>query len=128
MIVSVIAWVLIVARFAIGLLPFVAMRPLGRRLGFPEAEICATSTLFARMFGVRDVGLGAILLLGLHHPEWLAAAFLGNAACDACDGVSLVVSLLRREPIAGPARWFLLSASVGVTLGLAGWALARGMG
>jgi len=126
MIVLAIACVLIAARFTIGLLPFLAMRSVGLRLGFPAPEICATSTLFARMFGVRDVGLGVILLLGLRHPEWLPAAFLGNAICDACDAASLVASIRRREPILRPARLFLASALIGVVLSGIGFVLAGG--
>lgn len=123
-----IACVLIAARFAIGLLPFLALRSIGLRLGFPAPELCATSTLFARMFGVRDVGLGVILLLGLHHPEWLPAAFLGNVVCDACDAASLVASIRRREPILRPALLFLVTASIGVVLGGIGFVLSGGLG
>lgn len=128
MIVLAIASVLIAARLAIGMLPFLAMRSVGLRLGFPAPELCATSTLFARMFGVRDVGLGVILLLGLRHPEWLSAAFLGNVVCDACDAASLAASIRRREPILRPARLFLATASIGVVLGGIGFVLSGGLG
>src|SRR5262249_23083346 len=47
-------------RAAIGVAPFVAAGPVSRLLGFPAAQDTPTSRLMGRLFGVRDVALGAL--------------------------------------------------------------------
>ncbi len=56
-------------RIALGLAPFVAAGPASRLLGFPVAHDNPTARLMARMFGVRDIGLGVLAFYALAHPE-----------------------------------------------------------
>lgn len=86
-------------RVALGLAPFVAAGPASRLLGFPPSHDNATSRLMARLFGVRDVGLGVLVLYAIRHPEAASFIFLFNAATDAGDAFSAGVPLLRRDGI-----------------------------
>lgn len=52
-----------IGRILLGLAPFVAVTPLLRVFGIPKEEDTTTARLFARLFGVRDIGSA----------RWLAA-------------------------------------------------------
>jgi Domain of unknown function (DUF4267) len=106
-------------RIAIGAAPFVAAGASSRMLGFPKTHDTATARLMARMFGVRDIGLGVLVFWALRHPEALPFVMLLNAAMDAGDLASILVPLVKRQ---GIDRAALASAAFAVTGGL-GWLL-----
>jgi len=87
------------ARIMIGLAPFVAARLVSAKLGFPEAHDNPTARLMARLFGVRDVGLGVLAFYAVLHPATAAFVMLFNAAMDAGDLVSAGVPLVKRQGI-----------------------------
>lgn len=93
------ATLLSVMRFAIGLAPIVAASVTSRLLGFPAEHDNATARLMARLFGVRDIGLGAIVLMNLSDPIALRKAFFLNLAMDLGDAAMISIPLLRRQGI-----------------------------
>ena len=88
-----------IVRVALGLAPFIAAGPLSRLLGFPVAHDTATTRLMARLFGVRDIGLGLIAFFVLSHPEMLVPMAIFQALMDGGDLVSIAIPLLRRDGI-----------------------------
>lgn len=111
---------LAVARTLLGLAPIVAARATSRLLGFPEAHDNPTARLMARLFGVRDIGLGAMVVLALGHPIATHIALQVNLAMDLGDVVMISVPLLRRQGVdraAGLCLFFALA-------GAAAWVLA----
>jgi hypothetical protein len=103
-------------RMAIGLAPFLAPGPGAALLGFPAAHDTPTSRLMARLFGVRDFGLGVLALAALHGEVELGFALLFNAAMDAGDVASIAIPLVRRQGIdqaAGLSLAVALPAALG---------------
>jgi hypothetical protein len=86
-------------RIVIGAAPFLAAGPTSRLLGFPTAHDNATARLMARWFGVRDIGLGVLVLWGLHHPDILPFLLLFQAAMDAGDLLAILIPLVKRQGI-----------------------------
>jgi len=105
-----------VGRIILGVIPFVAAGPSSRILGFPESHDNATTRLMARFFGVRDVGLGALVFYGLGHAEALSFILLFNAAMDLGDLVAIGIPLVRRQGI-DRAAW--VSTGFALPAGLA---------
>lgn len=106
-------------RVAIGLAPILAARPASRLLGFPAGHDNPTARLMARLFGVRDIGLGVLVFYAIAHPELAAAIFLFNALTDAADLAVISIPLARDQGIDRGAALSALAAAGG---GL-GWLL-----
>ena len=104
-------------RMVLGAAPFVAAGPAARLLGFPKSHDNATTRLMGRFFGVRDIGLGVLVLWALRHREALPFVMLFNAAMDAGDFVAISIPLVKRQ---GIDRGAALSAVFAMTGGL-GW-------
>ncbi len=100
-----------IGRVLIGLAPFVAARPASRLLGFPEAHDSPTTRLMARLFGIRDVGLGVLVFWAIATPAVLPFVLAFNALTDFADLVAISIPLLRRQGI-DRAAW----TSVGFAL------------
>jgi len=112
-------------RIGIGAAPFIAAGPSSRLLGFPANHDNPTTRLMARMFGVRDIGLGVLVLWGLRHPETLPFIMLFQAATDAGDFLSMLIPLIKRQ---GIDRAALRSAGIAMSaalLWIAAWLIAR---
>lgn len=88
-----------VGRIILGLAPFVAAAPASRLMGFPAEHDSPTARLMARLFGVRDVGLGVLIFWALAHPTALAFVLLFNALTDFGDVAAIAIPLVRREGI-----------------------------
>jgi hypothetical protein len=88
-----------VGRILLGLAPFVAARPSARIMGFPVDHDNPTTRLMARLFGVRDVGLGVLVFYGLRHPETLPFLIVFNALTDFGDLLAIGIPLARRQGI-----------------------------
>lgn len=88
-----------VMRVLLGLAPFVAAGAASRLMGFPKAHDTATTRLMARLFGVRDVGLGVLVYYGIGHPAALGFILLFNALTDLGDLIAISVPLVRRQGI-----------------------------
>jgi hypothetical protein len=104
-------------RVAIGLAPLVAAGPTSRLLGFPARHDTPTARLMARMFGVRDIGLGVLAFYALRHPELRPFLFAFNALTDLGDLLAISVPLFRRQ---GIDRAAMSSAMFAIAGGL-GW-------
>jgi Domain of unknown function (DUF4267) len=105
-----------IGRIVLGVVPFVAASRASRMLGVPENHDNATGRLMARLFGVRDVGLGVLVFWALLHPGALAFVLVFNALTDFGDLAAICIPLIRREGI-DRAAWisaaFALPAGVG---------------
>lgn len=112
-------------RAVIGLGPLVAAGPLTRALGFPPGEATASATVFARLFGVRDIGLGALIAWCIPRPEtWLPLIAL-NALTDLGDLGAFVAGMRGRPDLRRPlglcsivaggavVAWGVLAAAIG---------------
>ena len=88
-----------VGRILLGLAPFLAARPSARVMGFPADHDNPTTRLMARLFGVRDIGLGVLVFYGLQHPATLAFIIIFNALTDFGDLFAIGIPLLRRQGI-----------------------------
>jgi uncharacterized protein YjeT (DUF2065 family) len=114
-----------IGRILIGLAPFVAAGPASRMLRFPAAHDSPTTRLMARLFGVRDIGLGVLVFYALAHPETALFLFLFNACMDAGDLFSIGIPIVGRQ---GIDRAAVASSVFALTGGLAWvvvWTLAR---
>jgi hypothetical protein len=101
-----------VGRIAIGLAPFIAAGPASRLLGFPQSHDNATARLMARMFGVRDIGLGVLAFYAIKHPEAAKFIFLFNAAMDAGDLLAILAA--RKDVPTGAFRSALFAIAGGL--------------
>lgn len=104
-----------VVRVLLGLAPFVAARPVSRVLALPPDHDNPTSRLMARLFGVRDVGLGVIVFYALQHPAFLPFVLVLNALTDFGDLFAILIPVLRRQGIDRAAtRFAALALPAGV--------------
>jgi hypothetical protein len=112
-----------IGRILLGIAPFVAAKPASRLLGFPSAHDNATTRLMGRFFGVRDIGLGALVFWSLAHPETLPFILLFNAVTDFGDLVAIVIPIVRRQ---GIDRAAFASAAFALPAGI-GWLTVRAL-
>ncbi|MFT5684661.1 MAG: hypothetical protein ACI8RZ_005605 [Myxococcota bacterium] len=99
-------------RVALGLAPILAPEQSSALIGFPTAHDNATTRLMARLFGVRDIGLGAIAMAATHNPTMLRRAYLFNAATDIADATMIAIPLATDAGI-DPAAWRSLGFALG---------------
>jgi hypothetical protein len=104
-------------RVLLGLIPFVAAKSSARLVGFPVDHDNPTTRLMARLFGVRDIGLGVLVFFAIRHPETLAFVVVLNALTDFGDLIAISIPLFRRQGI-DRAAW--TSAAFALPAG-AGW-------
>jgi hypothetical protein len=104
-----------VARGLLGVASIVAPSPCARLLGFPPGSDTPTARVFARLFGVRNIGLGVLVSYAVLHRELLGFMLLFNAAIDIFDLAAIAVPIVRRQGI-NRAAWsmtgFALSAAL----------------
>ncbi len=89
-----------VARIAIGGAAYVAPSVTARVFGFPADQDNGSARALGRLFAVRDVALG-LLVLGLpeDNPRVAAAVYKLNALVDGGDALTAVTALVRRHGI-----------------------------
>lgn len=105
-----------VGRILIGLAPFLAPVRSSALLGFPASHDSSTARLMARMFAVREFGLGALTFYAVAHPELLTFVIVLQALTDLGDLVAIGIPLVKREGI-DRAAW--TSAGFALPAGLA---------
>jgi hypothetical protein len=110
-------------RLAIGLAPFVAAGPAAAALGFPAAHDTPTARLMARLFGVRDAGLGVLALAAAAGTVPVGFAVLFNLGHDLADAVAAAVPLVGRHGIDRGALTSLGFALVGASAWVALYAV-----
>ena len=113
--VTVYLYALAVMRSLIGLAPIVAATTSSRMLGFPAAHDNPTARLMGRLFGVRDIGLGAFVVVALGDAPALRHALWINLFMDLGDAVMIAVPLVRRQGIDRAAGLSLTFALGGAT-------------
>lgn len=111
-------------RVLIGLAPFVAARPAANLVGFPSDHDNPTTRVMARLFGVRDVGLG-VLVVGALDSDLLPFVLLLNLATDLGDALVFAIPLVRRQGIDRGAVRSLAIAVPAATLWLVAWLVLR---
>jgi hypothetical protein len=87
-------------------------------LGFSKQDDRPATRLFARLFGVRELLLAALVLRAGDDKRELARIALLQAAVDAGDAASLVVPLARRQGLGRPVALMLVPALTAVPLWL----------
>ena len=110
-------------RVAIGLAPMVAASRTSQLLGFPASHDNPTTRLMARLFGVRDIGLGVVAIGALFGHVSLPFALLFNACTDAGDALMILIPLARRQGIDRAALSSLILAALGGSAWLATYLL-----
>lgn len=104
-------------RIAIGATAVLAPGPGSRLLGYPVEQDLPTARLMARLFGVRDIALGALVWRTRDEPSLARYVYRLNAWVDAGDAAAMAVAVIGRQGIDRPA---LASAALALT-GAAGW-------
>jgi hypothetical protein len=112
-------------RIALGLSPFLAAGGTSKLLGFPASHDNPTTRLMARLFGVRDIGLGVLAFYAIAHPETAAFLFLFNMFMDLGDLVSIAIPLVKRQGIDRAAVLSGITAFIGAFSWLVVWLIAR---
>ena len=107
-------------RTAIGLAPIVAYEQTYPLLGFPLEHDNPSAQLMARLFGVRDIGLGVVTMASTNDRTSLRRAFLFNAATDLADATMIAIPLIAHDEIDPAARRSMGFALGGCTMWLVG--------
>lgn len=108
-------------RVVIGAAPIVAYEPSMKLLGFPEEHDNPSARLMARLFGVRDIGLGVLVASSQRDRRALRRAFALNIAMDLGDAAMIAAPLIADQGIDRAAGTSLAFALTGAALWTAGW-------
>ena len=92
-------WVLGGGRMAIGLTPIVAPGLYASVLQLPSEQFNSSTLLQARLFGVRDIALGALVAFASRDRRWLRWSAIFNAVVDASDAAMCAAALLGHQGI-----------------------------
>ncbi len=112
-----------VARVLIGLAPILAPDEAARLLGFPREHDNPSSRVMARLFGVRDIGLGVLAFAAAAGTVPVGFTLLLNGATDVGDAAVFSHSLYSRDGIDRAAISSLVVASLAAVAWFATWAL-----
>lgn len=119
--VAVIVIVLSVVRIGIGLAPILFANLTRRIMKLPPEHDTGTTRLMARLFGVRDVGLGVLGISAAYYPDWLGLVCLFNAAIDGADAMAIAHPLLEGDKLVSSAYRGLAFALSGLFLWTGAW-------
>jgi len=120
--VTAICYAMGVGRMLIGLAPIVAPQLSSRLLRFPSDHDNATARLMGRLFGVRDIGLGVLVIYAVTNLELLRWVFLFQAATDGADALCIAPNL--RDPKMRKAAGASLAFAIG---GGSSWLFVRAL-
>ena len=101
-------------RIAIGLGPIFTPKLVSWILAVPPSEDTRTALLWARLFGLRDIGLGVLVLAASSDLAMLHKAAWFNAAMDLGDASMCLIAVLRGHQIDAVAKRTALFASGGL--------------
>jgi len=104
-------------RVVIGAAAVLVPGPGSRLLGFPPEQDSPAARLSGRLFGVRDVALGALVWRTRDEPSLARYVYRLNAWVDAGDATAMAVAVIGRQ---GIDRAAVSSAALALT-GAAGW-------
>ena len=105
-----------IMRFVLGLAPIFAAGLTSKLLGFPPEQDNPTARLMARLFGVRDIGLGAIVLANLNDPVALRKTLWLNLCMDLGDATMIAIPLVKKQGINKAAKLSLFAALSGASV------------
>lgn len=105
-------------RALFGLVALLAPSTSARLLGFSVADDRPATRVFARLFGVRELFLAAVIWRTPRDREALRGMARMQAAVDTGDALSILVPLVRRQGIARPAAGMLVPALGAISLWL----------
>jgi len=104
-------------RAAFGVATLVAPGPASRLFGFPKGHDNGSARLMARLFGVRELAMAALVVSALDDDERLGHACAISAAVDVGD-VIVACGTFRRDPQLRVASALTMLAG---TAGAASW-------
>jgi Domain of unknown function (DUF4267) len=106
-----------IGRIAVGVASCLAPRTAAKMFGFPTDHDNGTARALGRMFGAREIVLGAMVLKLQDDPRVAPDLYRLNAAVDAGDAAAMLTGLVKRDGIDRAAAMTLV-----VALGaVAGW-------
>src|SRR4030081_2367697 len=104
------ARVMSAVRIAVGVGSLLAPDLSGRIMGFPRDQVNASSRAMGRLFGIREIALGALTLDAVQRNPADRRIYIANAAVDATDGAVFAAALFGRQGIPRAALGSLLLA------------------
>jgi hypothetical protein len=110
-------------RTLIGLAPFISAGRTAALLGFPKDHDNASARVMARLFGVRDVGLGVLAAWAAGDVSRLHFVMPFQAAMDLGDLVSAAIPVIKKQGINRGAVMTGLFAICGATAWLSVFAM-----
>jgi len=106
------------SRIAVGGAAFAAPKAAARLFAYPSEQDNPTARTMARLFGVRDIALGALVLRYAAEPEIARTLHRVNALVDVGDASAAAIALVRREGIDRAAIVLLAVASSAAATGV----------
>lgn len=106
-----------VGRVALGATALFLPGPSSRLLGYPQDQNSPTARLMGRLFGVRDIALGALVWHIRDDPVHARYVYRLNAWVDAGDATAMAVAVIGRQGIDRAA----LSSAAFALSGATGW-------
>ena len=106
------------ARILIGAAAFVAPKLSARLFAFPPEHDNGSARTMARLFGVRDIGLGTLALHLADDPKISRQLHRVIACVDGGDAAAGLVALARREGVDRGALGLVLVATFAAAIGL----------
>lgn len=103
-------------RAAIGATALLAPGPASRVLGYPREQDSPTARLMGRLFGVRDIALGALVWHVRDEAFDSRFVYKLNAWVDAGDAAAMATALIGRQGIDRAALSSAVPALAGATL------------
>ncbi len=104
-------------RVAIGTIAVLAPGPSSRLLGYPREQDSPSARLMGRLFGVRDIALGALVWNVRDNPSHSRYVYKLNAWVDAGDATAMAAAVIGRQGIDRAA----LSSAAFALFGASGW-------
>lgn len=115
---------LAVLRLVIGLGPIVTPHMSAKLMGITSDQNNATARMMARLFGIRNAGLGLLALVATTSSHWLGPVCLFNALHDASDAVITAISKGESPGFRTARRNTLVLAIFAATAWLGAWLIA----
>jgi hypothetical protein len=109
---------LAIGRIVIGVLAMIAPALAARLFGFPSEHDNGTARVMGRLFGVRDIVLGGLVLQFADDPAVSRHLHRGLACVDAGDATSALVALARRDGIDRAALGLFVIAGAATATGI----------
>lgn len=109
---------LAIGRIVIGVLALIAPGLTARLFLFPAAHDNGTARVMGRLFGIRDIVLGGLVLHFADEPSVARHLHRGLVCVDASDASSAVLALVRRDGIDRAALALLIVAGSATAIGI----------